>query len=157
KNQGGTCGADNQCLGGGSTLFCTDGRCCTSSAATCNGCRMCNSTGTCANVASGSDPHGVCNLNTATCQSDNCDGNGGCSLPNGTVCVAQACSGGQQTVSQCSGGTCTAQSPVACSPFVCGGNACLNNCGSNDNNCVAGYYCATSSCNLKKAAGQTCP
>jgi hypothetical protein len=156
QGQGGPCGADDQCVGGGTSLFCTDGRCCTSSPAACNGCKMCNSSGTCVNVAAGQDPHSTCTANLAACQNANCDGNGGCNDANGTVCVAQACSSGQQTVSTCQGGSCTAAAPVTCAPYICSGNACLTSCGGSDANCVGGYYCAGNTCTLKKGLGSGC-
>jgi hypothetical protein len=156
QGKGGLCGADDQCVGGGSTLFCTDNRCCTASSATCNGCQRCNAAGDCANVAAGQDPHNVCNRNDATCVADNCDGAGGCKAANGVVCVNQACSSGNQTVSTCQGGTCTPSS-MMCSPYVCSGTSCLGACGGNDNNCVAGYYCSTNTCLVKKGAGSACP
>lgn len=157
KGQGGTCTADDQCVGGGSALFCTDGRCCTSSASACNGCRMCNSSGTCVNVSSGQDPHGTCTMpSVPNCKGNVCDGMGGCNLANGTVCVPQACSAGQQTVSTCQGGTCTAATPISCSPLVCNGNSCLASCAGSDANCLSGYYCAGTTCQPKKPLGSSC-
>jgi hypothetical protein len=108
------------------------------------------------NVSAGQDPHNTCNANLANCVSASCDGNGGCSDPNGTVCVAQACSSGQQTVSTCQGGACTASSPVICSPYICSGNACLTSCGGNDNNCIPGYFCNGMNCQSKRGLGSGC-
>jgi hypothetical protein len=154
KNQGGTCGADDQCVGGGSSLFCTDGRCCTSSAASCNGCHFCNAAGSCVNVAAGSDPHNTCTQNVATCVSDFCDGAGGCTLANGTTCASPTCSGGSQTVNQCQGGSCQAM-VSGCGTYACGATACQTSC-TVDTQCASGNFCANPTCQAKKANGKAC-
>ncbi len=159
KSNGGMCSGGNQCTSGN----CVDGVCCNMTQANCQGCMQCNGAvkGTCSAVPANNDPHGFCTSpNLATCQGNTCSGTGNnCNLPVNTVCVAQACSGGTQTVSQCNAsGGCISQTPINCAPYICNaaGTTCLSSC-SVDGDCAAATpFCNGTVCKATRPAGRNC-
>lgn len=165
KSNGQACVQNSECATG----FCVDGVCCNSA---CSGvCQACSAAmnggtdGSCSATKPGFADLGCPAQGASTCgTTGNCDGTGSCQLwPNGTVCVAQSCSGSTLTkASTCNGaGTCSAPVPPtqSCSPYVCGGAACKTNCTS-DADCVSGDYCqnpgVSGTCHAPSAAGATC-
>jgi hypothetical protein len=158
---GTACNAGTDCT----STFCADGVCCGSACAgTCSACtaalKGAGADGTCGPIKLGTDPDGECaDQGAATCGTDGmCDGASACrKYANGTVCVAQSCSGSTQTnASLCNGsGTCVAGGTQSCGNFSCSGNACLNSC-ANDAACGANAYCSGGSCAAKKSNGTVC-
>ncbi len=86
---------------------------------------------------------------------------GKCSFQAGNVgatCGQTTCAGGAVTSSVCnSAGTCAANAPVACDPFVCAsdGVTCRTQC-SDDSHCVPGAFCNGGTCASDLALGSPC-
>jgi len=142
KRPGQACAATSECLTG---LFCVDGVCCVSSG--CSLCTSCNvgaSAGNCANVPLGQpDPANRCAANPPCGNTGFCNGAAGCQLAATTVsCGTESCTGSTYTpISHCNGtGACSAATSSSCTPYLCGGTTCRNNC-SMDSHCLAPYTC----------------
>ena len=155
KRLGQICAAGSEC----DSNNCVDGVCCSSaSCGTCLSCNVTGSAGSCTAVPAGAmEPHGGCPSAPPCGFSGVCDGTGACRpMPAGTICGAASCSGSTSTpVGSCDGaGTCQ-QSPVSCSPYLCGGNACKTTCATVAD-CVTGYMCLGYSCTNLKANGLAC-
>ncbi|HVU52112.1 MAG TPA: hypothetical protein VHL80_15545 [Polyangia bacterium] len=155
KRLGQTCAATADCLTGD---FCVDGVCCgTSSCGACQACNVVGKAGACANVASGdAEPHARCAPQAPCGNTGSCDGAGACQQASaGVSCGTASCSGSTFTpVSHCTGdGACATATPSSCSPYVCGGSACLVAC-AGDGDCLAPFTCqgqpGAKSCALKK-------
>jgi len=160
---GAACTLNGECT----SLHCVDGVCCNTA---CGGlCEACTAAktggadGTCAPVTSNTDPDNECAQDDpSTCGKNGlCNGAKACAKwDNSTVCAPQVCENGTQTEHKCDGsGTCVAAVQTACTPYVCGANACLTTCAS-DTDCVSTHYCdvATSPkvCKPKVAQGAVC-
>jgi len=164
--QGKKCNITADCMGG---LTCTDGVCCNSACgASCEACSAAKkgqgADGVCGAVAPGQpDPRGICTSQAAsTCgdEGGTCNGSGACTTwPNGTVCLAAACSSTTMVVKQetCTGGVCTPQGTQDCTPYKCAGGACTSSCNM-DTDCASGSdYCnASHQCTLRIATGTAC-
>jgi MYXO-CTERM domain-containing protein len=145
---GKACAADQECSSG----HCVDGVCCdTTCTGQCEACDVAGHVGTCS-PASGK-PHGsrkACTAGAAECAGA-CDGvnPAACAYPGKeTSCGAPSCAAGQSIKSSCNGkGDCSADTPVACSPYQCGATSCKDTC-AGDADCVEGFRCetATSKC-----------
>jgi len=156
--QGGACTAPHQCATGS----CVDGVCCdVACGGQCQACNVAGKVGTCSPVTSapvGARP--ACTTDGTLCGTSACDGihPAACTYPGAaTACRAGSCAGGTGTLpASCDGlGHCPAVQTQACSPFVCGANACLTAC-TGDADCIAGDFCKGSSCQPRRADGQTC-
>ncbi|MDC3984826.1 MopE-related protein [Polyangium jinanense] len=157
-----SCQTNNQCASGN----CVDGVCCDSA---CTGtCYACSagkkgqgSDGICGPVVNNGDPDNECaTTSIASCGTTGvCDGTGKCALhPNGAPCAAAECLNATtlSPSSTCNGsGTCTATSQISCAPYLCKNNACSSTC-VGDVDCATGNYCLLSSCQAKKADGNSC-
>jgi glucose/arabinose dehydrogenase len=152
---------------------CVDGVCCN---ADCDGtCEACNEElsgaldGTCAPIVAGQDPEGECEPDAGypeSCGADgNCDGASACRehAEAGTSCSA-SCDEGSELISACDGdGECVSNEPTACQPYVCGEEACLTECESEDD-CDSGSACIDHACSADGgctsdddcADGETC-
>ena len=111
------------------------------------------SAGACKPVPAGAmEPHGGCAPAPPCGFNGTCDGNGACRpMAAGTSCGTASCSGSTSTpVGACDGaGSCT-QSPVSCSPYLCGDRARARRRARRRADCLAGYTCQGYSCtNLK--------
>jgi hypothetical protein len=144
------CTDGNACQSG----FCVDGVCCDGACTgLCHACNLSRSAGSCTAVAAGDDPRGDCSDDGATtCQHDGtCDGQGACRLyPRGSMCGPSSCANGttEMVAPACDGaGTCAPASPTTrdCSPYVCSGGGCLNQC-SSPNDCVSTSICFSHRC-----------
>jgi hypothetical protein len=154
---GSTCAQNDDCDSGS----CADGVCCNLACdGACVSCNQPGSAGECLPVAAGAtDPHGTCkDEGTSTCGlTGACNGKGGCArYAAGTMCKPSACAGGSMVpASSCDGrGSCLEGPAISCDPFMCGGTACLQTCGS-DADCVAPATCVSGSCG-KRGLGQAC-
>jgi hypothetical protein len=114
------------------------------------------------NVTAGSDPlsESAYSLPSTSGRTGDCNGSGACAYyPFGTVCVSQTCSGNTLYYSDtCSGvGACVDNGSAPCpGHLVCqDATNCRTTC-TQDSHCVSGYYCASGSCQVKKATGNTC-
>jgi hypothetical protein len=144
---GQTCSTGAQCSSG----FCVDNVCCgTSSCGTCMACsnaRTGQPSGTCAAISTG----GADNRCVAAppCGLDGtCNGAGACrNTVSGTNCGAASCMAGTaQPASSCNGsGACVTPTTKACTPYICGTNACLTTCTTNAN-CATGNQCSGGAC-----------
>jgi len=155
KRLGQICAAAAECDSGN----CVDGVCCSSPS--CMSCRSCNVTGSagaCTAVPAGAaEPHGLCQPAPPCGTNGTCDGTGACRMmAAGTSCGNASCSGSLSTpIGACDGaGTCK-QTSVNCSPYVCGGNACLTTCASNSD-CVSGFSCLGYFCTNLQPNGAAC-
>jgi hypothetical protein len=150
-NENGTaCTTSNQCKSG----RCVDGVCCN---VQCDGpCEACSATltgaadGLCSAVKTGTDPGNDCAAEAiSSCgQTGLCGPNRTCALYGTTsVCAAGSCSAGAaQSERKCDGaGTCRPATSSTCAPYVCGANACLSACTTN-NNCASGSVCIAGTC-----------
>lgn len=153
----------NQCASG----QCVDGVCCdTACTGACQSCKAAftgAADGTCAPVATGTDPDGECaDQGSSTCGTDGvCDGAGACrKYAVGTVCKLGSCAGSTLTnPSTCSAtGQCQPNGSTACAPYLCGSATTCGTTCSNDAQCVSGNACDTTSgtCGAKKPNGQPC-
>jgi uncharacterized repeat protein (TIGR01451 family) len=157
QDNGGVCGAANQCKSG----TCVDGVCCnTACDGQCEACDVAGSVGTCAPVTGA--PHG----GRAACASDGsacggtCDGSNptSCAYPGAaTQCRAAACEGATAILAaSCNGtGACPPVQTQACDPYVCGATACQGNC-TQDSECAADAYCSAGVCTPKQDNGGVC-
>lgn len=156
-----TCLAGSDCASG----FCADGVCCN---AACTGtCQACTSsrtgmtTGTCANVTTGTDPDNECPATAAsTCGTTGMCGGGGCQMhASGTVCKAASCVGGTHYAADtCNGaGQCVVGAETACSsPYTCAGAACQTCSDGIKNGTEADVDCGSSASCSKCVNGKTC-
>jgi MYXO-CTERM domain-containing protein len=147
--QGGTC-FEASCRICAAGLACRDAFCCDTS---CSGpCEACSSEltggadGTCAPVPADSDPEDECEPDAASpdsCQQDGaCDGARACRrfAKRGTRCGPSSCVGGTFSDESCDGsGRCATRS-VACSPYMCSGQACGDSCDEHSQ-CASGHVC----------------
>ncbi len=146
---------------------CVDGVCCDTA---CDGlCVACKADrigsgtdGTCAPIATGTDPDSEClDQGSASCGTTGlCDGAGACQLyAADTQCGTSSCSAGVRTLpAQCDGsGTCVAGGTEACAQGSCDRDVCLGQCTA-DNQCGSGRYCNTVSadCEPTLTNGQAC-
>ncbi len=150
KLLGAVCGTGPECESG----HCADGVCCgTACEGACRSCKLVGAVGECKTVPAGADdPRGECKVSAVgMCgQTGKCDASGACSkYSKGTVCLAAKCDGNDGVPpSECDGnGTCIAGRPVPCAPFICGGNACVTRCESNEQ-CAGSTSCVNNSCGL---------
>jgi hypothetical protein len=156
KPIGASCGTDTDCNSG----ICAQGACCaTACTGTCKSCGLTGSAGACTSVPAGQDPLDQCAPSDAsTCMTNGfCDGAGACQLyAAGTICGADSCTGGTETVApKCDGkGTCATGALVACGAYVCGATDCKTSCGG-ATDCAPGYVCNGTICS-KKVNGVTC-
>ena len=156
KPVGATCGDDAEC----NSNFCAQGVCCaTACTGMCKSCALPGSAGACTNVPAGMDPLMQCaDSGAMTCGSDGtCDGMGAChTYSSTTVCGADSCAAGTETMAgRCNGtGTCQAGTLQNCSPYVCGATTCLTKCATNAD-CASGFVCNGTICG-KKATGVSC-
>ncbi len=161
------CTSGKKCLAGSdcTTGFCADGVCCDKA---CSGkCEACTSiktgqtTGTCANVKSNTDPDSECTAtSSSTCGTTGMCSNGACAFhPSGTICGAASCIGNSENPADtCNGtGSCLTTPPTTCSgSYVCSGGKCqtcsdgLKNGTETDTDCGGGGGCA------KCANGKRC-
>lgn len=164
KSNGTSCQVSYECTSGN----CIDGVCCDKA---CNGtCEACTNaltggtTGTCKNIAAGSDPQNECTDNGAGLCGTNgaCSGSGSCQLyANGTVCLAASCasSTSRNVPDTCNGlGTCSDQGVQNCATgYACVAGACQTSC-TDDTQCASAYYCDTvaKQCVADKTQGQAC-
>ncbi len=79
-----------------------------------------------------------------------CDGSGGCALQDsGTHCAARACLSSSllQPVRTCDGrGSCIAEKPIACAPYMCIGTTCSVPSCRETKDCPAGMVCRGFEC-----------
>ncbi|HET6148241.1 MAG TPA: kelch repeat-containing protein [Polyangia bacterium] len=157
KANGATCTADSEC----GSSNCVDGVCCESACA--GRCRSCgNATGTCVNVADGSDPRADC-AGDGVC-AGTCNGRGACRYPvNGLTCRDAGCQsdGYIGTAGSCDGaGRCQFGISKDCGGYVCikdgaGMDACRSDC-AGDTQCVGSHHCDPSQCLADLANGKSC-
>ncbi len=157
---GEACQSDAACSSG----YCRDAVCCDtgceSSCAACTAALTGVSDGTCAPVLTATDPDGDCaDEGAVSCGLDGtCNGTGGCArYPSGTVCGPSSCTGGMETnEATCNGvGQCQPGQVLACAPFDCGQDRCLNGCDLDDD-CLSGSYCKSGTCTTKVTQGGVC-
>ncbi|MGI6393906.1 MAG: hypothetical protein ACOX2F_04125 [bacterium] len=146
---------------------CVDGVCCDSD---CDGlCESCNVSefykGKCTPYLAGTDPDNECDEEPAESCGKNgfCDGLGVCQKHSKTTqCKAPECSGNSSIEAAfCDGeGNCddTNLNPTDCNPYTCDSTTglCAGGTCSDDDGCVAGYYCSGSTCQAKKVNGNLC-
>lgn len=145
KSAGASCSNGDECISDN----CANGVCCnTACTGTCSSCLNAHTgenDGTCADVTDGTDPLNDCAQQSAsTCGRTGACENGGCQLyDSSTVCASAACSGDDLTSDRtCNGsGTCQSASVLACSPYTCENDDCLEEC-ANDTDCASGHVCA---------------
>jgi hypothetical protein len=161
KTNGSPCVAGTECMSGN----CVDQTCCNKPQSMCNGCQACNlasSPGTCANVPTGSDPHGTCPTNNTTCTAGGCTAGACTPAPSTVTCSSMCGSTNQLTIKKCSGTTlgCGGSSMMStcASNLVCADTtSCAPNCSAHgDADCVSGYYCAGGNCTAKIVDGTAC-
>ena len=153
------CSTGLKCLAGSDCVSgnCVDGVCCNSA---CTGtCQACVSTktgattGTCANVTTGTDPDNECpTTSAATCGTTGMCGNGACQYhPAGTQCTTATCSASTEyPADTCNGsGTCVDNGSITCGAgYICSGGKCqtcsdgLKNGTETDIDCGGGGSCA---------------
>jgi hypothetical protein len=153
KNNGQSCSAGGECLSNN----CVDGVCCNSDCtATCQGCAVAGSVGTCAFLPSGQQdnyPTNACVGNFA------CDGSGNCEKQNGQACV----SGSECVSGNCVDGVCC---NTGCTPtcYACNLSGAVGTCtaiafGQQDTypaNACTGQNACNGSGACKELDGQTC-
>jgi hypothetical protein len=156
KPLGGACTAAAECNSG----FCEQGACCSAECkGICRSCALAGTAGTCSMIAAGQDPLGNCaDSGAATCGLDGtCDGAGACrKYLSGAVCTAPSCATGtERATAKCDGaGVCVAGAVKACTPFICGPNACATTCAL-PTDCAPDFSCLGGVCK-KKAPGAAC-
>jgi hypothetical protein len=88
----------------------------------------------------------ACSITDPICGATDCNATGGCVYPNKMTSCGDAgsCSNGMQTAATlCDGqGACPPPAVTACTPYICGPNACLTTCTTNAD-CVSGDFCDT--------------
>jgi len=152
---GESCVGADDCVSGS----CTNRICCSSQCeGACMACDVPGKLGTCSPVPAGATPSRSSDCTrtaVATCGLDGtCDGLGACrNHPDGTVCVAGACSATTASVvgiKKCQAGQCVAGGSEVCTPFGCdsANNQCFGSC-ANDGQCAATQSCKGGSCGLK--------
>lgn len=149
-DNGAACTAASECK----SARCVDGVCCDGP---CDDvCQACSeeltgaANGVCASVKKGTDPHDDCATEAASScgQTGLCGPGGACALYDAnTVCKAASCSAGSaKSAQKCDGsGICKAATSTACSPYVCGADACLSSCSKNAD-CASGNVCVNGGC-----------
>jgi hypothetical protein len=149
-DDGSACTTPNQCESG----FCVDGVCCNS---ICDGgCEACSgrltgaADGRCAGVKTGSDPDDDCESEDASScgQTGACTSSRECQLyDSDTLCGDPTCSNDTaRSARHCDGsGACEAATSMACSPYRCGSDACLESCNGADD-CESGLACIEDEC-----------
>jgi hypothetical protein len=110
-------------------------------------------------VPAGQDPLGQCaDSGSDTCGLDGtCDGAGACrKYLAGTTCTAPMCTAGsERATAKCDGaGACVPGAVRACTPFICGPNACATTCAV-PADCATDYTCIGGTCK-KKGGGAAC-
>ncbi|PTL81496.1 OmpA family protein [Vitiosangium sp. GDMCC 1.1324] len=149
KDWGSECSTDSEC----STGFCADGVCCnTACDGQCEACNAAGSVGTCGAVTGA--PKGdrpACGTDGSECGGV-CDGTNRatCSYPSESVqCGSQSCSAGVAvTGGTCNGaGSCALQTQ-SCGDYICGENACLAAC-TTDDQCAENSFCLSGQCKPK--------
>src|SRR5439155_25745877 len=136
---------------------------CDSACQSCVGSETGGNNGTCAPARADTDPHNDCpQTDSRTCGTDGaCDGAGKCrKFGTRTACgAAQSCADGMETpAGHCDGnGKCSADKPLACSPFACGTDGhCLGAC-QHDPDCAPGLFCNKAGrCVAPQDLGATC-
>ena len=163
KNLGVTCTSSAECA----STYCADGVCCnTACTGKCMACAAGNkqdtnpaNSGTCNAAKQGTNPGSQCVTSSDPCGEQNsCSGTPGqCAQgASGKSCGPTTCVNGNVTGKVCNGaGLCTAQTDVACSPYVCKASACSSPCVA-DTDCETNYYCATGACVAKSDNGKGC-
>ncbi len=156
KPLGGACTTADQCNSG----FCEEGACCSAACkGTCRSCALAGTAGTCSTIPAGQDPLGQCaDSGATTCGLDGtCDGAGACrKYLAGTSCTPPTCTtGSERATAKCDGaGVCTPGAVKACTPFICGPNACATTCAV-PADCATDFTCIGGTCK-KKAGGGAC-
>ncbi len=146
-SNGSACTAGTTCNSG----FCAQGVCCaTACTGTCSACNVTGSVGTCVAVPAGQDPLNQCADAGATSCGLNglCNGSGACQkYAAGTSCGSVTCAGSTLTpAAACDGnGTCVTPATSACTPYVCGTNACKTSC-TTSADCVSPAVCTANVC-----------
>jgi hypothetical protein len=129
---------------------CADGVCCDEACeGQCEACAESGSDGEC--VVIEGEPRGErepCDpLGDAPCRA-RCDGveRAECLYVEADTRCGAACEGGAQTSAACDGqGRCVEGDALPCSPYVCGADACLDDC-DDDDECDDGHRCADGDC-----------
>jgi MYXO-CTERM domain-containing protein len=154
---GDACGANADCLSG----FCVDGVCCNvACTGQCQACDLKGLAGTCSPVTGAPvAPRPACTNAGTTC-GGTCNGTNTatCAYPtSATTCRNASCSNGVQTAAaSCDGqGDCPAPVTTACTPYVCGSNACKTAC-TQDPDCISGDWCSAGKCVPQLANGTAC-
>jgi hypothetical protein len=153
---GGACTAAAECNSG----FCEEGACCaTECKGTCRSCALAGTAGTCSTIPAGQDPLGQCaDSGSVSCGFDGtCDGAGACrKYLAGTICTPPTCAAAsERATAKCDGaGVCVAGAVRACTPFVCGPNACATTCAV-PADCAQDFSCIGGTCK-KKSGGAVC-
>jgi hypothetical protein len=170
KMNGDICVGANECQSGACPGH--DGVCCNVACdQICKACLAAKTglaTGSCGAVVHAEDPDGECDdlVGPVSCGANGTGCNGDTNAPgcifykSGTQCGAADCANGAQTQAQvCDGlGSCVAQSPLPCSPYVCDLSAttCLTAC-QGDGDCVLTHYCdGNHACRVKQPNGEGC-
>jgi Galactose oxidase, central domain len=139
---GDACAIPQECA----STFCSDGVCCeTACTSSCHSCAQADSTGTCTQVKTGTDPRGDCGSGEACDRT--CGANATCESRVGAPCTAGGCSAdgkGAFAAATCAAGSTTCPMPVVpCAPaYLCDedAGACRTACGS-VRDCAEGYAC----------------
>jgi hypothetical protein len=144
KANGTRCSSGAEC----DSTLCVDGVCCASACGgVCQSCNVAGSAGNCTPVPAGTASPLCAQQPPATCGFDGtCDGSGGCRrYPAGVACAQASCTAGQLKVAAaCDGqGTCTAGTPVDCTPYACDTAAPSPRCRVD---CVVAADCTANSC-----------
>lgn len=157
------CSSNSECV----SNHCVDGICCDSG---CLGaCRACTAAkkgsgvdGVCGPVAADTDPDGECeegpNYPTSCLADGMCDGAGTCRTfaKDSVSCGASQCISGNAVGLVCNGAGQCLQGTAACEPYICKGDACLDQC-ADDNDCIPTAFCsAQGACLPKVVAGSPC-
>jgi hypothetical protein len=156
KPLGGACTAATECNSG----FCEEGACCAAACkGTCRSCALAGTAGTCSTIPAGQDPLGQCADSGATsCGLDGtCDGAGACrKYLAGTSCTPPTCTAAsERATAKCDGiGACVPGAVKACTPFICGPNACTTTCAV-PADCAPDFTCIGGTCK-KKSGGAAC-
>ena len=151
------CASSSECGSG----FCVDGLCCGSKCdGQCQACDVAGSVGTCTAVKGA--PHGTrsaCTGAGADACSASCDGvtTAACKYPTATTsCGAATCLAGTEThTSVCNGTGSCADTPKACTSYLCGPTACKSSCTAKSD-CSDGYYCKSNACIPIEGLGTSC-
>lgn len=129
---------------------CADGVCCDGECeGQCEACAESGSVGEC--VVVGGEPRGErepCDPSGDEPCLARCDGveRSECLYVEADVLCGAACEDGAQTVAACDGqGRCVVGNPLPCSPYICGPEACLDDCEA-DEDCYQGHRCDDGEC-----------